>query len=49
MANILWREAGGLVEVQPNLALFRIETDGRLTFLRAYDQPDAGSLWWVGN
>jgi 6-phosphogluconolactonase (cycloisomerase 2 family) len=49
MANILWREAGGLVEVQPNLALFRIEADGRLTFLRAYDQPDAGSLWWVGN
>ena len=35
--------------VPPNLAVFRIQADGRLTFLRRYDLAiDRKPLWWMG-
>ncbi len=35
--------------VPPNLAVFRIQVDGRLTFLRVYDLAiDRKPLWWMG-
>jgi 6-phosphogluconolactonase len=35
-------------DVRPNLAVFRIGGDGRLTFLRSHDQPAGGAVCWSG-
>jgi 6-phosphogluconolactonase len=48
MMNIVRKDANTFVDVQPNLSVFRIGSDGKLTFLRSYDQANAGLLWWVG-
>jgi 6-phosphogluconolactonase (cycloisomerase 2 family) len=48
MMNIVRREGERLGDVAPNLAVFRIGSDGELTFVRSYDQPDSGPVWWVG-
>jgi len=34
-------------KVPPNLSVFGIGDDGRLTYVRTYDQTD-GDAWWVG-
>jgi 6-phosphogluconolactonase len=48
MMNIARKDDERIIDVQPNLSVFRIGGDGRLTFLRSYDQPGAGLIWWVG-
>jgi 6-phosphogluconolactonase len=35
--------------VLPNLSIFRIANDGRLTFVRSHDQPVGGPISWVGH
>jgi 6-phosphogluconolactonase (cycloisomerase 2 family) len=39
--------AGGIVTVMPNLSVFQVAVDGKLTFLQSYDQA-TGEVWWVG-
>ena len=37
-----------IVDVEPNVSVFRIGVDGKLLFVRAYDQPNSGHVSWVG-
>ncbi len=39
--------ASGLVTVMPNLSVFQVGVDGKLTFVKSYDQS-TGEVWWVG-
>jgi 6-phosphogluconolactonase len=43
------RDGDAIREVPARLSLFRIATDGRLDFARAYD-IDVGerTMWWMG-
>ena len=34
--------------ISPNLSVFRIGADGRLTFARSHDQPAGGAICWTG-
>jgi 6-phosphogluconolactonase (cycloisomerase 2 family) len=47
MMNIVRKDRDRLIDVLPNLSVFRIESDGKLTFVRSYDQP-GGLVSWVG-
>jgi 6-phosphogluconolactonase len=40
-------EAERTVKVEPNLSVFRLGDDGRLTYVRTYDLT-GGEAWWVG-
>jgi DNA-binding beta-propeller fold protein YncE len=43
------REGDNVKTVPPNLAVFRIQTDGRLDFVRRYDVAVGQKpLWWMG-
>jgi 6-phosphogluconolactonase (cycloisomerase 2 family) len=46
--KVLRRQGATLTTVLPNLAVFQIAADGRLTFLKSYDQT-MGEVWWVGS
>jgi 6-phosphogluconolactonase len=37
----------GVVTVMPNLSVFQVAADGKLTFVKSYDQS-SGEVWWVG-
>jgi 6-phosphogluconolactonase (cycloisomerase 2 family) len=41
------KDGDAMVKVKPNLTVFRIRDDGKLTHVRTYDQ-DGGEVWWVG-
>jgi hypothetical protein len=41
------REGDKTVTVEPNLSVFRIGEDGKLTYVRSYDLA-GGEAWWVG-
>ncbi len=49
VAPTFFRDGDSLNKVPANLALFRVQEDGRLEFLRRYDL-DVGSemIWWMG-
>lgn len=47
MMNIVRKDDERLVDVLPNLSVFRIANDGTLTFVRSYDQPGGGLIWWI--
>jgi 6-phosphogluconolactonase (cycloisomerase 2 family) len=47
MQRALVREGGQVRSVPANLSVFRIGDDGKLLFVRKYDQ-DAGGLFWTG-
>jgi 6-phosphogluconolactonase len=43
------REGNNARTIPANLAVFRIQTDGRLEFARRYDVAVGGKpLWWAG-
>jgi 6-phosphogluconolactonase (cycloisomerase 2 family) len=46
--KVLRRQGATLTTVLPNLAVFQIAADGRLTFVKSYDQT-TGEVWWVGS
>ncbi len=46
--KVFRRQGGTLTTVLPNVAVFQIAADGRLTFLKSYDQT-SGEVWWVGS
>ena len=49
MMNIARTGTGGkIVDVKPNMSVFRIGADGQLQFVRSDDQAGGGQLWWVG-
>jgi 6-phosphogluconolactonase (cycloisomerase 2 family) len=41
------KQGDTIVKVEPNLSEFRIGDDGKLTYVRSYDQA-GGEVWWVG-
>jgi 6-phosphogluconolactonase (cycloisomerase 2 family) len=41
------QHSDAIVKVQPNLSIFRIGEDGKLTYVRGYDVA-GGEAWWVG-
>ena len=43
------RDASGIITVPATMAVFRIEQDGKLSYMRRYD-VDVGKafLWWMG-
>jgi 6-phosphogluconolactonase (cycloisomerase 2 family) len=41
------KQGATIVKVEPNLSVFRIGDDGKLTYVRTYDQS-GGEVWWVG-
>jgi 6-phosphogluconolactonase len=41
------KDGDKMIKVEPNLTVFRIGDDGKLTYVHTYDQP-GDELWWVG-
>jgi 6-phosphogluconolactonase len=48
MMNIARKDENGIVDIKPNLSIFRIGADGRLAFVRSEDGGGGAQLWWVG-
>jgi 6-phosphogluconolactonase (cycloisomerase 2 family) len=50
MQQVLVREKDGVQPLPANLAVFRIGNDGKLSFVRKYDQDTSGgkNLFWTG-
>ena len=41
------KDGDKIIKVEPNLSVFRIGDDGKLTYVRTYDQP-GDEIWWAG-
>jgi 6-phosphogluconolactonase (cycloisomerase 2 family) len=41
------KDGDKIAKVEPNLSVFRIGDDGKLTYVHTYEQP-GGEAWWVG-